>query len=292
MSNDGLAPLPLRRQLGQFAATIPDRNIVSLGSIPTALLLPPANLVPLALGGMLLSRYRPRLGRAITITALLVLLALGLPIVSALMMQTLQAGVPRAMPEAVRQRVEMTDQDGIGRLPGAIVVLSADATYGGGGGILPQPGLGMMTLERVHAASILARRLSIPVLVTGGQVSPRQPPLAVMMAQAMQQNFGVTPAWLETRSTDTWENAEFSVAMLKEAGISSIYLVTNAWHMPRSLIAFRHFGIEVVPVPSRFTAPPTLEVDSFAPRVSAWLNSYFVIHEWIGIAWYRYRDRA
>lgn len=292
MSNVAVAPLPLKRQLGQFAATIPDRNIVSLGSLPTALLLPPVNLVPLALGGMLLSRYRPRLGRALTLAALLVLLGLGMPFVSAHLMDTLQAGVPRGMPDAVRQRADMSDQDGVGRLPGAIVILSADATYGSGGGILPQPGLGMMTLERVHAGSILARRLSVPVLVTGGPGSPRQPPIAVMMAQAMQQNFGVTPAWLETHSDNTWENAEYSAAMLKASGITSIYLVTNAWHMPRSLIAFRHFGLDVVPVPSRFTAAPTLEVDSFAPRVSAWLNSYYVIHEWIGIFWYRYRARA
>lgn len=265
---------------------------MSLGPLSTALLLPPVNLVPLALGGVLLARYRPRLGWAVTVAALLGLLALGMPIVSALMLQTLQAHVPRGMPDAVRQRLDLADQESIGPLPGAIVVLSADATYGSGGGILPQPGLGMMTLERVQAGTILARRLSLPVLVTGGPASPRQPPLAVLMAQAMQQNFGITAAWVETQSADTWENAEFSARMLKESGIRSIYLVTNAWHMPRSLIAFRHFGLEVIPVPSRFTAAPSLDAESFTPRVSAWLNSYFAIHEWIGIAWYRYRART
>ena len=240
---------------------------------------------------MVLAHYRPRLGRAGSVSALLALLALSLPIVSALLIDTLQRHVPRGMPDAVGQRVGMAEQEGIGRLPGAIVVLSADATYGNGGGILPQPGLGMMTLERVHAGTILARRLSLPVLVTGGPAGRGQPPLAVLMAQAMQQNFGLTASWIESLSTDTWENAAFSARVLKASGIGRVYLVTNAWHMPRSLIAFRHFGLEAIPVPSRFSAAPRLDSEAFTPRVSAWLNSYFAIHEWVGVAWYWYRDR-
>ena len=264
---------------------------MSLGSLPTALLLPPVNLVPLALAGMVLARFRPRLGRAVSVAALLGLLLLSFPVVSALLLQSLQAHIPRGMPDPVRQRVDMADQESIRRLPGAIVVLSGDAAHGGGGGILPQPGLGMITLERLQAGTILARRVSLPVLLAGGPAGPGQPPLAVLMAEAMQQNFSVTASWIETQSTDTWENAEFSAGILKASGIGSVYLVTNAWHMPRSLIAFRHFGIEAIPVPSRFSTAPRFDFEAFTPRVSAWLNSYFAIHEWVGVAWYWYRDR-
>ena len=288
MSNEDVRRRPLRRRMGQFAGTIPDRNIVSLGSLPTALLLPPINLVPLALGGMLLARFRPRLGRALSGGALLGLLLLAMPIVSGLLLESLQADVPRGIPDAAGQGVNTADP---ARLPRAIVVLSADSTHGSSGGILPQPGLGMMTLERVQAGAILARRLSLPVLVTGGPAQPAQPPLAVLMAQAMEQNFSVGVAWIEPLSTDTWENAAFSARMLQASGIRRVYLVTNAWHMRRSLIAFRHFGIDAIPVPSRFSPAPGLDPEAFTPRASAWLNSYFAIHEWVGVAWYWYRDR-
>ena len=259
---------------------------MSLGIVATALLLPPVNLIPIALGGMVLARFRPRLGRFICGGALLLVLLFAMPVVSLFLLRTLEAGLPRNLPQAALQRPELTDQEPVGSLPGAIIILSADGTYGSAGGILPQPGLGMMTLERIQAGAVLARRVSLPVLVTGGQLSSNQPPIAAMMARAMQQDFGITPSWIETNSTDTWQNAEYSAKLLTASGVRSAYVVTTAWHMRRTLIAFRHFGFEAVPVPSRFTGTPRFEFEDFVPRASSLMNSYFAIHEWIGCAWY------
>ena len=172
---------------------------------------------------------------------------------------------------------------------GAIVILSADGSSGRPGGILPQPGMGMMTLERVHAGAILARSLNLPVLVTGGAQSPGETPIALIMALALQQDFAVAAAWIEPAAQDTWQNAEFSARLLRAGGVRRVYLVTNAWHMRRGLIAFRHFGIDAVPVASRFVPAMRWELEEFIPRLSAWVNSYYAVHEWIGCVWYELR---
>ena len=44
--------------------------------------------------------------------------------------------------------------------------------------------------------------------------------------------------WQEDRSADTWETAEFSAALLRPAGISRVYLVTQSWHMRRAMLAY------------------------------------------------------
>lgn len=260
---------------------------MSLSPFLTALALPPVNLVPLGLAGMVLAVRYPRLGRGIAWAALLGLLVLAMPVTSRALIDSLQAGIPRVVPgrPAPEAAAEMP-----GGVPaGAIVVLSAESGGGGSGGILPWQGIGPLTLERLQAGAALSRRLGLPILVTGGPPEPGAPALAVQMARSLREDFGMSAAWVEPRADDTWENAELSGAMLKRSGITTAYLVTSSWHMRRALIAFRHVGIEVVPVAARFDAPARLELEAFIPRVSAWQKSYFALHEWIGCAVYALR---
>ncbi len=262
---------------------------MSVSVFVTSMLLPPVNLVPIGLIGLALRRRWPRLGRAVSVGAMLLLLVLAMPISSKLLIASLERGLPRTLPEAALQRADPAEVSPVGVQPGAIIVLSADSVGGAAGGILPRPGMGMMTLERLQAGTILARRLGLPVLVTGGPLAKGQPPIAAIMALAMQQDFGLSAAWVEPRAADTWENAAFSAQMLRASGIRSAYLVTDAWHMRRSLMAFRHFGFEVIPVASRISQGPLWEADEFVPRVSSWIYSYFALHEWVGCVWYAFR---
>jgi uncharacterized SAM-binding protein YcdF (DUF218 family) len=262
---------------------------VSLGALPTALLIPPVNLVPLAIAGLVIARFRPRLGRALTGVALAGLFVLGLPATSILLMDALEMGLPRAPPTAARLRPDLPAEVPGRALPGAIVVLSGDGAGTTLGGILPPYGPGGLTLERMQAGVVLARRLDLPLLVTGGSLSLHAPPIAAMMASALQQDFGISAAWIEPQARDTWENAKYSARILAGAGIRSVYLVTHGWHMRRALIAFRHFGLDAVPVAVRIDGPPNWEFDDFVPTASAWVRSYYAIHEWIGCLWYALR---
>jgi len=71
---------------------------MSLAPLPTALLLPPVNLVPLGLVGLLLARRYPRLGRALNAFSLIGLLLFALPCVSQGLSNSLQSGIPRSIP--------------------------------------------------------------------------------------------------------------------------------------------------------------------------------------------------
>jgi len=243
-----------------------------LSALPTLLLVPPLNLVALACIGAAL--HRRLAGRVLLWLGLGGLILLALPLVAGTLLSGLESGFSLVPP----------DSDP----PEAIVILSADEAD-----IRPEAGesatVGHLTLERERAGAALARRTGLPILVTGGVIHPGAPSLAAMMSESLQQDFGLLPSWTETRSTTTWENAQDTAAILREAHIHSVYLVTHAWHMRRALIAFRAAGLQATAAPVAFDNPPSLAWQSLVPRVSAWGESYYALHEWIGCAWYAWR---
>ena len=96
-------------------------------------------------------------------------------------------------------------------------------------------------------------------------------------------------ALLLPRSRVTWENAKFSADILRKEGITSVYVVTHAWHMRRALLAFAPTGLTVTAAPTPPDKRDGAIFDDFMPRASTWNVSYFALHEWIGYAWYSFR---
>ena len=139
----------------------------------------------------------------------------------------------------------------------------------------------------VRAGIRLHRKTGLPILVTGGVLAPGATPIAAVMAQVMGAEYATPPRWVEDRSRDTWENATFSAAMLKAEGITSVYLVTTSWHMPRSILAFERAGLAVTAAPVR--APDYVAGFDIIPQASGWQASYYAMHELIGYLWYRLR---
>jgi uncharacterized SAM-binding protein YcdF (DUF218 family) len=239
------------------------------GFIPIDPFLPPASLAWLALLALLL--LSRRWGRRVAIVLLVPLVILSMPIVPNSLLQALDVPAGTVPPE--------------GPAPGAIVILSADVVMQAEP---PGADIGPLTLERERAGALLARRTGLPVLVTGGLVTA-PPPVGRMMAASMKNDFDVPVRWFEDKSATTWENAEFSVPMLKAAGITRVYLVTHDWHMRRAIVAFQHFGMDVVPIPVRVDAAPRHSIGEFIPRSGAWGASFFAMHEWVGLLYYRLR---
>ena len=68
------------------------------------------------------------------------------------------------------------------------------------------------------------------------------------------------------------------------------FLVTHAWHMRRAVLAFARAGLEVVPAPVRRDPGPRWVAEELVPRTSAWLRSYYALHEWAGYLQYRLRS--
>jgi uncharacterized SAM-binding protein YcdF (DUF218 family) len=236
-----------------------------------AFVMPPLALLWLTAVGLLLRRRRKRLGNVLAIGAPVVLVLLCVPLVSASLLISLQSE-PALTPERLDPKT------------GAIVVLGGDVNpyapeYGG-------PTVGPLTLERVRYAAELARQTHLPVMTSGGVVQRDAPALAEIMKRSLERDFGVEVRWTEKTSANTEGNAICSAAILREAKISRVYLVTHAWHMPRAKASFESEHVEVVPAPTAFRAWPAFRLASFLPSARSLRESQWALHEWIGRVWY------
>jgi uncharacterized SAM-binding protein YcdF (DUF218 family) len=246
---------------------------VAVKGILLALLLPPANLPLVAVAGLIVRRWYRRLGEFMTAASCVLLLLLSMPIFGGALLVALEQYPPPNAGEAAKA--------------GAIVILSATiARYGGED---PGFGPGQLTLERERAGSAVFRRTQLPILVTGGVLRSGGPPIAEVMAQSLRDDFQTPVRWVEQRSEDTWENAEYSARILRANGITTVYLVTHAWHMRRALIAFHHFGIQAIPAPVELDHYPKFSSYDLLPKIAGWQTSYYAMHEWIGCAYYALR---
>ena len=246
---------------------------MSLNALATALLLPPANLlVPCAAGLLMLHRW-PRTGRLLLAAGLGGLLLLSLPVVSKTLIVSLEQDLP---PQPATGDLPGAPP---GAPPGAIVILSAEALRNGG---VLEPG--PLTLERLRAGAALHRRTGLPILVAGGRADDGPGTLAGAMARSLAADFNAPARWVEAASVDTRENAVLSAPLLLRDGVRSAYVVTHAWHMRRSVLAFAGTGVAVTAAPVRMDEGPDGRGSDFIPRARSWLDSYWALHEWVGIA--------
>src|SRR5262252_333119 len=151
-----------------------------------ALLLPPTGFLLLAAVGLGAQRRFPRAGRTLAAGAIILLLAISMPVVADHLTDLVDTSTA----------FQRSNADGAQ----AIVVL--------GGGIrrdAPEYGgdtLGILTLERVRYGARLARLTGLPVLVSGGSVHGGVPE-ATPMREALESEFGIRVRWAEERSRTT-----------------------------------------------------------------------------------------
>lgn len=245
---------------------------MSLQPLATALLLPPILLTLCTLTGTLLAWRGRRWGIALAMAAAATELLLATPLVSGLLKISLEA-------ELKAHHVTV-------QAPHAIIILGAEAAQSISG-----PDIGPLTLERLRAGAALQRQSGLPVLVTGGPLSPGDPPIAKLMAQSIEKDFGVTVRWVEPAARDTHENAVFSADLLRKSGIGEAYVVTHAWHLPRAIEAFEREGFSALPFPVRLDRAPDMRLSSWVPRADHLGESWFALREWAGRLIYAIRDR-
>ena len=235
--------------------------------------MPPTGFVVLMAAGLLMRGTWRRTGRRVVWVGLLALILFGMPVVSHSLLAGLESGLPTTPP---------ADHP-----PQAIVVLGGDVIRARTEKLGIRPGL--LTLDRLRTAAALQRRTGLPILVTGGTTQPHTAAVGLVMAESLTDDFGTPPRWVETTSLDTRENALFSADILREAGITSVYVVTHAWHMRRAVLAFRPTGLTATAFPTSPDDPIGPDLSDFLPRVSSWQTGFYALHEWIGNVWYSLR---
>ncbi|MDE1193774.1 MAG: YdcF family protein [Pseudomonas sp.] len=212
------------------------------------LLLPPGIFLLLLLFAWWLRHARPRLSRALFVIGLAGMWAMSLPIV----VQWSARGIENIPPLPQDQWATLAQR------ADAIVILGSgrernDPSWGAD---IPTG----VALERMRYAARMSKASGLPILVTGGLHYGEPPSEAAIMAESLREDFGVTVRWQEGESRTTWENATMTAAILQPLGIKRIVVVTQAWHMPRSVWSFEKAGFSVVAAPVGF-----LSVDNARP---------------------------
>ena len=220
------------------------------------LLLPPGILLLFLLAALWLRHSRPRLAGALFAVGLGGLWLMSLPVMVEWSARAIERE-PALAPSEWSSLSERAD---------AIVLLGSGRERGDPAWGSDQPtGIG---LERQRYAAQLAKASGLPVLVTGGLHYGTPPSEAQIMADSLREDSGVEVRWKEERSRTTWENAQMSAEILLPQGIKRVVVVTQAWHMPRSVWSFEKAGFEVVPAPVGF-----LSVDNARP-LGGWMPEY------------------
>ena len=241
--------------------------LVTLKAALQAILLPPTAPVLLALvGAVLAARSRGvrlrRIGAALLAVGVLTQWLLALPLVANRL-------------DAAAQRYPALDLS----LPlpaEAIVILGGGRVRHGATEYEGEPAVGGEALERVAYGAFLAHRTGLPVLVTG------QPAETRAMRATLARVFGVETRWVEDRSRDTFENAQFSARILTAAGVHGVVLVTSAAHEWRAAQEFTATGLLVVPAPSGAGVPYGHDFHRYLPDAAAFADSCAAVHELVG----------
>jgi uncharacterized SAM-binding protein YcdF (DUF218 family) len=240
-------------------------------NLVSAFLLPPLNLLLVAVLGLWLWTRRPLVARLLLTASVVLLWLLSTPYFAETLLQGLEGE-----PYVTDTKRPLAD---------AIVVLGGGTYFHA-----PEYGgdtVGKDTLERLRFAAKLHRETGKPILVTGGAPLGNTTSEAEQMKQVLVQEFNVPVQWAEGASDNTLENARLSRQLLKQAGISRIYLVTHAWHMPRAVQAFQSAGFQVVPAPTAYTTRNQTDLLAFVPNAYALRDSRIFMHELIGMLWYQ-----
>jgi uncharacterized SAM-binding protein YcdF (DUF218 family) len=145
-------------------------------------------------------------------------------------------------------------------------------------------------MERVRYGVTLSQATHLPMLITGGApdaTSSNELTEAELTQKVLSSEFQVQARWLEKQSRTTEENAPFSAKMLKQEGITHIYLVTHFWHMPRAQAVFEKHGLKVTPAPMGFYQKDQFHPLDFYPSTAGIERTRFIWSEVLGLIWYR-----
>jgi len=225
------------------------------------ILLPPMLPLLAIAAGLVLWRRRPRLGRMLAWSGLLLAWLGSTP-------ATLYPLIERL------ENVPLLEESALHGAQ-AIVILGAGYRR-----FMPEydgPTPNRLALERLRYGARLARQSGLPVAVSGE---------ASLLVESLVRDFGIEPRWAEGESLDTAGNARFTAALLQPEGIRRIVLVTHALHMRRASREFIAQGFEVVPAPTAFMVERAGEEDffDFLPGPTAAYAGWYAAHEAAGLA--------
>ncbi|ATX80232.1 Uncharacterized SAM-binding protein YcdF, DUF218 family [Mariprofundus aestuarium] len=240
------------------------------------LILPPGGLILLAFLGLLF--HKRFLGRLLILLSLAAFWLLSMEPIRDILLIPLE----QAHPQLKLEHLPRGERVVIAVLGAGVYEKAPE--YGGADALKP------MAMMRTLYAADLFRRTGLDVYVSGGTVLTENIEPEGVVMQRWLKRFGVAESAIhvEASSSNTWENAANMKVMLAEKNISTVILVTTAWHMPRAVASFKAHGIRVIAAPCDFKASRRgYDLRSALPRWDVFSESCDALHEYLGTFWYR-----
>jgi uncharacterized SAM-binding protein YcdF (DUF218 family) len=209
-----------------------------------------------------------------------------------------QAGQLHAQRAALVQRARHGEGAGPQAVPPAAIIVLGSGRYR----LVPEYGMSDLTANsamRLRYGTWLARQTGLPLGFSGGvgwvqQSTDVAAAEADVAARVAEQQFGVRMRWIENTSTDTRSNAARTVAMLADQGVREVVVVTDAFHMPRALRAFKAAAqhevalnprlplLTVTPAPMGFWRGGDRAALDWLPSGDGMINVRLAVHELVG----------
>lgn len=228
------------------------------------------------LGSLLLLTRFLRLGRTLLVLSALMLAVCGFAPVGNLLLYPLESRFPawiafQGAPDGIIVLGASIDVD-LSAAHGTPVVTTAS--------------------DRIIATAALARKYpNARVVFAGGNANlisgdAKEADLAAPLFESL--GIDRSRLILERGSRNTYENAQFTKAMVDPKPGERWLLVTSAFHMPRSIGLFRKAGFVVEPYPVDWRVGTGREVVSFTDVAGEGLSrTNLAVREWLGLITYR-----
>lgn len=146
----------------------------------------------------------------------------------------------------------------------AVVVLGARVMPGGRASAA-------LRRRTAHGAALILAGRADHLVLTGGRAERGVAEAQVMRDLAIERGVPPERIVLEPAARSTLENAAFTARIAHARGFRSLLVVTDRYHLPRALMAFRRLGLTVAgsPVPpdtdDRRTAEWAVELIKWPP---------------------------
>ena len=152
---------------------------------------------------------------------------------------------------------------------------------------------GSRTLMRLDMAYRLNRKTGMPIIVSGGNYDFSEGISAATIMKDTLVLWGISSEIVveEINARTSKENASYAIQLIPNK-VERIFLVTSAFHMKRSIFAFkramkkvlRHFII--IPIPCDYSYSENVTIYDFIPNGISLVTFGVAIHEYIGFLFY------
>lgn len=243
-----------------------------------------ALILPLGLSGLLLVAgsvflliRRRRVGATLVIVAAVILIGFSLAPVAFHLAAPLEGRYPVLDAASLPANLE------------AVVVLGGGVSDGPAD-LGPAARLTPTSLKRtLEGVRLWRARPGARLILSSGAWRQGRPLSGQVMAElALEMGVAQDKIVAEIFSRDTFENARQTAEFLTGG---PFVLVTSASHMRRSLAVFHRLGLEPIPAPTDYLIADPNPAFWFLPSIRALAINHTILHEYLGLVWYKLNGR-